>query len=302
MSDVMSKNQGLQGEYEARVAADLRQNEGDRDRVLAQIDALQKELEILVQDREMLLSMQSAVGATKLTAPEQAAVVTGEPEAHAAPHAKSAKVPGARRRTARKAVPTQGRAGRGRKTDAKSVVADAAHATKAPAKATATKATATATATKATATKATATKATATKTAAEKPAKAATAKATTAKATATKTATEKPAKATAAKTAAPKAADTKAAAPKADKLVKVVENYLLKQGAPASAAEVATAISTPERAVTIMSVRTALEGLVRKSAALRSKQSRSVYYEAVPATTATTAAAETPQQSESAPK
>ncbi|WP_277436557.1 hypothetical protein [Streptomyces sp. SPB162] len=285
----MSKNQGLQGEYEARVAADLRQNEGDRDRVLAQIDALQKELEILVQDREMLLSMQSAVGATKQSPSEPGEAQISEPEAHVTPHAKSAKVPGARRRTARKAVPTQGRAGRGRKTDAKSAVADAAHAAKAPAKAT-TKATAT----KATATKATATKATATKTVAEKPAKAATEKASTAK-----SATAKPAKTATAKTATPKAADTKAAAPKADKLVKVVENYLLKQGAPASAAEVATAISTPERAVTIMSVRTALEGLVRKSAALRSKQSRSVYYEAVPSATAVTAAAEAPQQSES---
>ncbi|MCZ4124375.1 hypothetical protein [Streptomyces sp. H39-S7] len=278
MSDVVSKNQGLQSEYEARVAADLRQNEGDRDRVLAQIDALQKELEILVQDREMLLSMQSAVGATKQAAPEPAEPQASEPEARVAPHAKS-KVPGARRRTARKSVPTQGRAGRGRKTDAASAVADAAHAAKAPAKAATTKATATKTATK-----------TPTKTVTEKPAKASTAK----------SATAKPAKATAAKTATPKAADTKAAAaPKADKLVKVVENFLLKQGAPASAAEVATAISTPERAVTIMSVRTALEGLVRKSAALRSKQSRSVYYEAVPAGTVVTAAVEAPQQSES---
>ncbi|MCM2430351.1 hypothetical protein [Streptomyces sp. RKAG337] len=276
MSDVMSKSQSLQGEYEARVAADLRQNDGDRDRVLAQIDVLQKELEVLVQDREMLLSMQSAVGATKQhSASEQGEPQKSEPEAHVAPHTKSAKVPGARRRTARKSVPTQGRAGRGRKTDAKSAVADAAHATKAaPAK--------TATA-----------KATPAKTATAKPAKAAATKAATAKST-----TAKPAKTATAKTAAPKAADAKTAAPKADKLVKVVENYLVKQGGPASAAEVATAISTPERSVTIMSVRTALEGLVRKSAALRSKQSRSVYYESVPAGTTVTAAVEAPQQSE----
>ncbi|MCZ4098813.1 hypothetical protein C8250_005695 [Streptomyces sp. So13.3] len=277
MSDVMSKSQSLQGEYEARVAADLRQNEGDRDRVLAQIDVLQKELEVLVQDREMLLSMQSAVGAKKQhSVSEQAEPQKSEPEAHVAPHAKSAKVPGARRRTARKSVPTQGRAGRGRKTDAKSAVAEAAHATKAAAPAK------TATA-----------KATPAKTATAKPAKAAATKAATAKST-----TAKPAKTATAKTAAPKAADSKAAAPKADKLVKVVENYLVKQGGPASAAEVATAISTPERSVTIMSVRTALEGLVRKSAALRSKQSRSVYYESVPAGTTITAAVEAPQQSE----
>lgn len=268
MSDVMSKSQSLQGEYEARVTADLAQNESDRDRVAGQISELQKELEVLVQDREMLLSMQSAVGATKSEAP------VSEPEAPVTPHAKSVKVPGARRRTARKAVPTQGRAGRGRKSDSKNGAADVAHAPKAaPAK------TVTAKPVKAAAVKTAATASTA------KPAKAATAK----------SATARPAKA-----ATSKAADSKVATAKPDKLVKVVENFLVKQGAPASAAEVATAVSTPERAVSIMSVRTALEGLVRKSAALRSKQSRSVYYEAVTAGAAATATAkdDAPQQSE----
>ncbi|MDJ0343528.1 hypothetical protein QMK19_04155 [Streptomyces sp. H10-C2] len=258
MSDVMSKSQSLQGEYEARVAADLRQNEGDRDRVIAQIAALQEELEILVQDREMLLSMQDAVSSKKQqSASEQGEAHTAassEPEAHVVSHAKTPKVPGARRRAARKAVPSQGRTvGRGRKNDNKSSAADAGHAVKT-----------------------------------------ATAKTATAKSTTAKTAT-KPAKATTEKAATAKPADGKAAAPKADKLVKVVEDFLVKQGAPASAAEVTTAISTPERAVTVMSVRTALEGLVRKSAALRSKQARSVYYESVTAGAANAVATAAPQ-------
>jgi len=68
---------------------------------------------------------------------------------------------------------------------------------------------------------------------------------------------------------------------KAQKVTDLVESRLAEHGEPQSAAEVAAAVSTKERPVTVISVRTALEGLVRRSAAYRSKQGRAVYYEAV---------------------
>jgi hypothetical protein len=68
---------------------------------------------------------------------------------------------------------------------------------------------------------------------------------------------------------------------KAPKVTDLVESHLIAHGKPQSAAEVADAVSTKERQFTVISVRTALEGLVRRSAAYRSKQGRAVYYEAV---------------------
>jgi predicted transcriptional regulator len=72
------------------------------------------------------------------------------------------------------------------------------------------------------------------------------------------------------------------------KVTDLVEQCLVQNGEPQSAAEVATSISTKERPVSVISVRTALEGLVRRSAAYRSKQGRAVYYQHVNSTAAVT--------------
>ncbi|WP_189135029.1 BlaI/MecI/CopY family transcriptional regulator [Wenjunlia tyrosinilytica] len=199
MSDVLSKSQSLQAEYEARVAADLRQNEEGHERVTAQIASLQEELEVLRRDREMLVSMRNAVGtlapeATGEAATDQVESVEEEPKA-------KAQVPKPRRQGAKKAAPSRGRkSARGAKKDAKSSGADTADAKEAP---------------------------------------------------------------------------------QSSKLIELVEGCLVRQSGPMSAAEIAAAVATPERPVTVISVRTALEGLVRKAAAHRSKQGRSVYYEPV---------------------
>jgi hypothetical protein len=196
VSDVLSKSQSLQAEYEARVAADLRQNEEGHERVTAQIAALQEELEVLRRDREMLLSMQNAVGAIAPgTTGEEA---TGETEPVEEEPKSKAQVPKPRRQGAKKAAPSRGRkSARGAKKDAKASEAE----------------------------------------------------------------TEQ--------------------APQSAKLIEVVEDCLVRQSGPMSAAEIAAAVATPERPVTVISVRTALEGLVRKAVAHRSKQGRSVYYEPV---------------------
>jgi predicted transcriptional regulator len=64
-------------------------------------------------------------------------------------------------------------------------------------------------------------------------------------------------------------------------LVELVHDYLGQQTEPKSVAEVAEAVSTPQRPVAGTGARAALEGLVKKSAVVRSRQGSSVYYETV---------------------
>ncbi|MFE1927124.1 hypothetical protein ACFW91_31785 [Streptomyces asoensis] len=80
------------------------------------------------------------------------------------------------------------------------------------------------------------------------------------------------------------------------KLVDLVREHLSSQDGPRSAAEVSTLLSQqhPERAVKVTVVRNALEGLVAKNQAQRTKQGTSVFYTAAE-TSAPTAGEQTPQ-------
>ncbi|MFF3518367.1 hypothetical protein [Streptomyces sp. NPDC002573] len=74
----------------------------------------------------------------------------------------------------------------------------------------------------------------------------------------------------------------KAAAAKAGKptLVELVRSHLTEQSEPRSAAEITTALDQahPERGIKTTVVRTALEGLVAKNQAKRTKQGAAVFY------------------------
>ncbi|MFJ5535201.1 hypothetical protein [Streptomyces sp. NPDC093261] len=91
-------------------------------------------------------------------------------------------------------------------------------------------------------------------------------------------------KATTSKKSADKNPPGNAASPKAGRptLVELVRSYLIEQGNPRSAAEVATALDKthPERGIKTTVVRTTLEGLVAKNQAERTKQGASVFYTA----------------------
>ncbi|MEU7061272.1 hypothetical protein [Streptomyces sp. NPDC046197] len=95
-------------------------------------------------------------------------------------------------------------------------------------------------------------------------------------------------KTTAGKKPAGDAAAVKAARPT---LVELVGGHLTEQSEPRSAADVATALDKahPERGIKITVVRTALEGLVAKNRAQRTKQGSSVFYTARHAAGQTTA-------------
>ncbi|WP_046728078.1 hypothetical protein [Streptomyces humi] len=85
--------------------------------------------------------------------------------------------------------------------------------------------------------------------------------------------------------------------PAGTKLVDLVREHLAAQTEPRSAAEITTALAQqhPERAAKTTVVRNALEGLVAKNQAQRTKQGTSVFYTTAE-TTVPTAEEETPQQ------
>ncbi|MER5587686.1 hypothetical protein ABT090_39495 [Streptomyces asoensis] len=116
-------------------------------------------------------------------------------------------------------------------------------------------------------------------------------KAAAASATAKQTKSDKPAPAK--KRTGKKTATAARALPK---LVDLVREHLSSQDGPRSAAEVSTLLSQqhPERAVKVTVVRNALEGLVAKNQAQRTKQGTSVFYTAAE-TSAPTAGEQTPQ-------
>ncbi|MCG7202711.1 hypothetical protein [Streptomyces arenae] len=85
--------------------------------------------------------------------------------------------------------------------------------------------------------------------------------------------------------------------PAGTKLVDLVREHLAAQIEPRSAAEITTALAQqhPERAAKTTVVRNALEGLVAKNQAQRTKQGTSVFYTAAE-TAAPAAGEQTPQQ------
>jgi hypothetical protein len=91
-----------------------------------------------------------------------------------------------------------------------------------------------------------------------------------------------PSRTTAKKAAAgsPQAKDTAAKAAAKPTLVELVRSHLAEQNEPRSAAEVTSALgkSHPERGIKTTVVRTALEGLVARNLAQRTKQGSSVFY------------------------
>jgi len=111
MTDAVSCSRSLQSEYEAKLAADLEQNGKERERVTSQLDALAAELQVLEQNRTLLLSVQQAVGVGGAKAAKaRAEVPTGSAEERAAgkgkpvaPRQRAAKVPAAREANGRKA-------------------------------------------------------------------------------------------------------------------------------------------------------------------------------------------------------
>jgi hypothetical protein len=199
-----SNSQTLKDQYGLRVAADLRHNAEESERITGQIAALQAQLEVLQQDREMLLGMQQAVLATSGAESAQAA----PPVAVKARREKAAKESSALRTGVPAEAGTSGESG--------GVGAEEA-----------------------------------------------------------------------------------ARAAKPVTVVELVRSHLVEQGVPRSAAEVAAGISTDERPVAVNSVRTALEGLARKSVIHRSKQGQAVYYEAVTVAAAGPESADPEQPSES---
>ncbi|MFJ9753144.1 hypothetical protein [Streptomyces chartreusis] len=80
-------------------------------------------------------------------------------------------------------------------------------------------------------------------------------------------------------------------------LVELVSRYLIEQGEPRSAAEVATMLSQahPDRGIKTTVVRTTLENLVAKNRAQRVKQGSSVFYTAPDGQKATAAPKSEPQ-------
>lgn len=191
VSSALSTNQGLQAEYESRVAADLRQNSEEHERVTDQLAALQTQLETLERDRRLLLTMQHAVASTD----NQAGPPSHEPVL------KNARQPADQAPPLAQALPTV-------PPSRAEEVADGAHST-------------------------------------------------------------------------PHGRESGAEnGGRQPKVTDLAQAQLVRHGNPQSAAEVAAAVSTKERPISIISVRTALEGLVRRSAAYRSRQGRAVYYQA----------------------
>ncbi|WP_348538935.1 hypothetical protein [Streptomyces pseudovenezuelae] len=94
------------------------------------------------------------------------------------------------------------------------------------------------------------------------------------------------------KTAAKKGSATSATAQPT--LVNIIREFLMAEGEPRSAAEIATALSErhPDRTIKTTVVRTTLEGLVARSHVQRTKQGSSVFYTAPEVSATSTAEAD----------
>jgi hypothetical protein len=276
MSDASVSATHLTSQYLAQVTSDLEHNTKERERIGAEISALQEQLAALEHDFGVLQNVRQALeGAT----PDATDTTNAEATEDTASAAESVVVPAPRRSAARKPRTGAGAGPAGKRTRAKST------------KTTATKSTATKTpATKSTATKtptgkAPAAKAAQTKTAQTKApaAKAAEAKAPAAKAAEAKAAGAARGGAKQKQAAAKKStARTSPAAGGAPKLVELVRQHLTEQKEPRSAAEVAEALGQahPQRSFKTTVVRTTLESLVARNHAQRTKQGSSVFYTA----------------------
>ena len=252
MSENASANE-LTSQYTAQVTADLERNAKERDRVGAEITALQEQLAALERDHGVLLSIRQAIGAAP--APAEAGESAESPSVPA-PRGRSAVASGARKRPQSKKTASRSARSPEKPATRKRAAAgtDTAKAATVDTDAPKTAAVETAPAKKA-----------AVKTA---PAKTATAKKSTAK--------KDTGRAEAAKSPQPT-------------LVDLVRAHLAQQREPRSAAEIATALGDahPQRTVRTTVVRTTLEGLVAKTQAQRTKQGSSVFYTAVEAPEAT---------------
>ncbi|MGV9630379.1 hypothetical protein [Streptomyces sp. NPDC003487] len=271
MSDASVSATHLTSQYLAQVTSDLEHNTKERERIGAEISALQEQLAALEHDFGVLQNVRQALeGAT----PDATDTTNTDAAEDTASAAESVVVPAPRRSAARKPRTGTGAGAAGKRTRAKS--------TKTPAtKSTATKSTATKTpAGKAPAAKAAQTKAAQTKAPA---AKAAEAKAPAAKAAEAKAAGAARGGAKQKQAAAKKStARTSPAAGGAPKLVELVRQHLTEQKEPRSAAEVAEALGQahPQRSFKTTVVRTTLESLVARNHAQRTKQGSSVFYTA----------------------
>ncbi|MEW2167841.1 hypothetical protein AB0912_33330 [Streptomyces sp. NPDC007084] len=285
----------LTSQYTAQVIGDLDRNVKEQERIGAEIDALQEQLNALRHDHAVLTSLHQALGGADTAVPAppaptgvasvpqqkgsaKAAGPTASAKSGKAPKSTDAKRPRSRAKTAGTAKSVQAKAAT---TTSEVKSTGGAEPAGADAKSTATKNTATTgTATKSTATKDAAAKSTGAKTPDTKLA-------------ATKTAAAKPASA--------KSAPAKKPAAKAGSgrptLVELIRGYLTDQGEPRSAAEVSTALgkSHPDRRIQTNVVRTTLENLVAKSHAHRAKQGTSVFYTATDALRPAAAAPATEQ-------
>ncbi|MGV9891336.1 hypothetical protein [Streptomyces sp. NPDC003395] len=271
MSDASVSATHLTSQYLAQVTSDLEHNTKERERIGAEISALQEQLAALEHDFGVLQNVRQALEGATPDATDTTSTDAAEDTASAA---ESVVVPAPRRSAARKPRTGTGAGAAGKRTRAKS--------TKTPAtKSTATKSTATKTpAGKAPAAKAAQTKAAQTKAPA---AKAAEAKAPAAKAAEAKAAGAARGGAKQKQAAAKKStARTSPAAGGAPKLVELVRQHLTEQKEPRSAAEVAEALGQahPQRSFKTTVVRTTLESLVARNHAQRTKQGSSVFYTA----------------------
>ncbi|MFE7954767.1 BlaI/MecI/CopY family transcriptional regulator [Streptomyces sp. NPDC057413] len=261
MSDASVSATHLTSQYLAQVTSDLEHNTKERERIGAEISALQEQLAALEHDFGVLQNVRQALeGAT----PDATDTTNTDAAEDTASAAESVVVPAPRRSAARKPRTGTGAGAAGKRTRAKS--------TKTPA-------------TKTTATKTPAGKAPAAKAAQTKApvVKAAEAKAPAAKAAEAKAAGAARGGAKQKQAAAKKStARTSPAAGGAPKLVELVRQHLTEQKEPRSAAEVAEALGQahPQRSFKTTVVRTTLESLVARNHAQRTKQGSSVFYTA----------------------
>ncbi|MFE1340015.1 hypothetical protein ACFW6K_20320 [Streptomyces sp. NPDC058733] len=271
MSDASVSATHLTSQYLAQVTSDLEHNTKERERIGAEISALQEQLAALEHDFGVLQNVRQALeGAT----PDATDTTNTDAAEDTASAAESVVVPAPRRSAARKPRTGTGAGAAGKRTRAKSTKTPA---TKTPATKT--------TATKTPAGKAPAAKAAQTKAAQTKApvAKAAEAKAPAAKAAEAKAAGAARGGAKQKPAAAKKStARTSPAAGGAPKLVELVRQHLTEQKEPRSAAEVAEALGQahPQRSFKTTVVRTTLESLVARNHAQRTKQGSSVFYTA----------------------
>ncbi|MEW2249256.1 hypothetical protein AB0907_18185 [Streptomyces sp. NPDC006975] len=271
MSDASVSATHLTSQYLAQVTSDLEHNTKERERIGAEISALQEQLAALEHDFGVLQNVRQALeGAT----PDATDTTNTDAAEDTASAAESVVVPAPRRSAARKPRTGTGAGAAGKRTRAKSTKTPATKtpATKTPA-------------TKTPAGKAPAAKAAQTKAAQTKApvAKAAEAKAPAAKAAEAKAAGAARGGAKQKPAAAKKStARTSPAAGGAPKLVELVRQHLTEQKEPRSAAEVAEALGQahPQRSFKTTVVRTTLESLVARNHAQRTKQGSSVFYTA----------------------